>query len=580
MEKKTVLAIVLCIAVWLLWSMLFMEPPPKPDSSDAGVADGGVTGTELAGPAGPATQAGTGPAKDPSGTPAADQAPAERPAERSIELKNKLFVASLTTRGAALASLKLEKYKERDEKRPHDDLGPEDLVSTTEELSLPLRLRFREEKTSFRLSNYSDWELLDSADSEKAVFRYADPADVSIPVITKTFKIEPDSYQLELSVELENRSEASVNEQIILDLFAVYAPPVQSGCMGAPAVPRSPMCMRGEELIPSASGCTSVAQMNPGEARSAEPDVFWTAINEQYFLLAAVPVGVDQSVCRVEARHDNLLISSLMYPEQVIPPGGRTSHLYRIYAGPKQMALMEAVKGGPGEGQREAKLTASVDYGWFSVLCHPMLWLLKKFYGFMGNYGLAIILLTIVIKILLLPLTHKSMKSMAEMAKLKPLMEELKKKYGADKQRLNQEMMNLYKTHKINPMGGCFPMLLQMPIWIALYRMLYSSVELYQAKFISGWILDLSYRDPYFVLPIVLGGTMFLQQWLSPTAADSQQAKMMLYIMPAFFTFIMLYLPAGLVLYIFINSLLSIGHQLIYNKRSRKAAVAAATPAS
>ena len=144
---------------------------------------------------------------------------------------------------------------------------------------------------------------------------------------------------------------------------------------------------------------------------------------------------------------------------------------------------------------------------------------------------------------------------------------------GDDKQRLNQEMMALYKTHKINPMGGCFPMLLQMPIWIALYRMLYSSVELYQAPFIPGWLMDLSYRDPYFILPIMLGGMMFLQQWLSPTAADSQQAKMMLYIMPGFFTFIMLYLPSGLVLYIFVNSALSIVHQLVYNKKLKTPAV-------
>ena len=174
--------------------------------------------------------------------------------------------------------------------------------------------------------------------------------------------------------------------------------------------------------------------------------------------------------------------------------------------------------------------------------------------------------MTILIKLLLLPLTHKSMKSMKDMAKLKPLMEELKKKYKDDKQRLNQEMMNLYKIHKINPLGGCFPMLLQMPIWIALYRMLYSSVELYQTPFIAGWIDDLSWRDPYFIMPIVLGLAMFLQQKLSPTSVDSQQAKMMMYAMPVFMTFIMLYLPSGLVLYIFVNSLLSIGHQLLLNR--------------
>ena len=211
-------------------------------------------------------------------------------------------------------------------------------------------------------------------------------------------------------------------------------------------------------------------------------------------------------------------------------------------------------------------MNEAVNYGIFSFLCLPMLWLLKVFFGLVGNWGVAIIFLTVVVKVILLPLTQKSMKSMKAMSKLKPMMDELKKKYGDDKQRLNQEMMNLYKVHKINPMGGCFPMLLQMPIWIALYRMLYSSVELYQTPFIPGWISDLSYRDPYFIMPIVLGIAMFLQQKLSPTTADSQQAKMMMYAMPVFFTFIMLYLPAGLVLYIFVNSILSIGHQLLYNR--------------
>jgi YidC/Oxa1 family membrane protein insertase len=195
-----------------------------------------------------------------------------------------------------------------------------------------------------------------------------------------------------------------------------------------------------------------------------------------------------------------------------------------------------------------------------------MLWLLKTFYAWIGNYGMAIILLTIIIKLATLPLNQKVMKSQRRMTALKPMMEDLKKKYADDKQRLNQETMALFKSHKVNPMGGCFPMLIQMPIWFALYRMLYSAVELYQTTFIAGWIDDLAYRDPYYIMPLVLGVGMFLQQKLSPTTVDSQQAKMMLYFMPIFFTFIMLFCPAGLVLYILINSALSIGHQVLYNR--------------
>jgi YidC/Oxa1 family membrane protein insertase len=296
----------------------------------------------------------------------------------------------------------------------------------------------------------------------------------------------------------------------------------------------------------------------------------WTGINEQYFLVAAVAMGVDKAVCEIEAAHKEVLTASLMYPEVVIPPGGSVTHQYRLFAGPKRLNFLEDIQGGVGGAEQNAKLDESVDFGWLGFLCHPMLWLLKEFFGLVGNYGIAIVFLTIVIKLLLLPLTQKSMKSMKEMAKLKPMMDDLKKKYGDDKQRLNQEMMALYKSHKINPMGGCFPLLLQMPIWIALYRMLYSAVELYQTPFIPGWIDDMSFRDPYYIMPIVMGLSMFLQQKLSPTSADTQQAKMMLYAMPIFFTFIMLYLPSGLVLYIFVNSILSIAHQLIYNKMTDK----------
>ncbi len=570
MDKKTVMAIVLCVVVWIIWSTLFMETPGPPRGVDGGIADGGVAFDAERGPKDRAEDSRV--AGKPEESP-----PAERPDEGTATIANELLKATFTSRGASLKSLKLARFKERDETKSEDQLGQEDLISTEDESILPLGIRFRKENTSFELGSYTDWQIVRKK-SEEVVFRYVNPKDSQVPVITKTFTVKPDSYLIELAVELENRSESSVKEQIILDMFAEYSPPVQTGCFGVPAAPRTPMCMKGEEVFPSASGCESGAKMNPGEVRSEEPDISWTGISEQYFLMAAIPLGVEQSVCRLEARHDNTMVASLMYPEKDIPPGDTARHLFRFFLGPKQMDLLKQVKGGTvisgaGQDDRSARLDSSIDYGWFSFLCHPMLWLLKNFYSFLGNYGLAIILLTIVIKIVLLPLTNKSMKSMAEMAKLKPLMEELKKKYGDDKQRLNQEMMNLYKTHKINPAGGCFPMLLQMPIWIALYRMLYSSVELYQAPFIKGWLSDLSFRDPYFIMPIVLGATMFLQQKLSPTAADTQQAKMMLYMMPAFFTFIMLYLPSGLVLYIFVNSVLSIAHQWTYNRMKNKPVV-------
>jgi YidC/Oxa1 family membrane protein insertase len=552
MEKKTIIAIVLCIAVWLLWSALFVEPPPKKPVD--GRADGGVTVTQK-------DKTGTKD-KDADVEKDADKVPPdERPDERVAKIKTKLFEAEWSTRGASLKAFKLNDYTERDEEGKKGKRKKENLVSTEKEEYRPFTVRFRAEKTDFKLPRYTDWALVEEA-KDHIIFRYSDPEDDKTPVITKTYTKGEQKYIFDLKVELQNRSESSITEQIVLDTFAGYEKIQSSGCMGAPRVPRAPICLVNEELLE--------VDPTPGTGRTGEPAVMWTGINEQYFLVAAVAMGVDKAVCEIEAGHKGVLTASLMYPEVVIPPGGSVTHEYRLFAGPKRLNFLEDIRGGVGGADQNAKLDESVDFGWLGFLCHPMLWLLKEFFGLVGNYGIAIVFLTIVIKLLLLPLTQKSMKSMKEMAKLKPMMDDLKKKHGDDKQRLNQEMMALYKSHKINPMGGCFPLLLQMPIWIALYRMLYSAVELYQTPFIPGWIDDMSFRDPYYIMPIVMGLSMFLQQKLSPTSADTQQAKMMLYAMPIFFTFIMLYLPSGLVLYIFVNSILSIAHQLIYNKMTDK----------
>jgi YidC/Oxa1 family membrane protein insertase len=184
---------------------------------------------------------------------------------------------------------------------------------------------------------------------------------------------------------------------------------------------------------------------------------------------------------------------------------------------------------------------------------------MQRFYGFVHNWGVAIILLTVLVKTLLYPLTVKSMQSMQEMRKLQPEVEKLKAKFGDDKEKMNQAVMQLYQQHKVNPLGGCLPLLLQMPLWLALYATLQTSVELYRQPFL--WIHDLTAMDPLYVLPLAMGISSFAMQKLSPQPADNAQAKMLLYFMPVFFTFIMLKLPAGLTLYILVNNLLSIAQQ-------------------
>ena len=204
------------------------------------------------------------------------------------------------------------------------------------------------------------------------------------------------------------------------------------------------------------------------------------------------------------------------------------------------------------------------------MFAKALLWVMKGFQKVVGNWGVAIIFLTLLVKLILFPLTHKSMKSMQEMKKLAPEIEKLKAKYGEDKEKLNMAVMQLYKEHKVNPLGGCLPMLLQMPIWLALYGTLQTSVELFQERFL--WIPDLTAKDPYYILPVAMGISSFVMQKISPQPADNRQAKMMLYVMPIFFTYLMLKLPAGLTLYILVNNLLSIAQQQILMRRQPAAA--------
>jgi YidC/Oxa1 family membrane protein insertase len=240
-----------------------------------------------------------------------------------------------------------------------------------------------------------------------------------------------------------------------------------------------------------------------------------------------------------------------------IAPGQAVSRKLTLFGGPKKLASLQT---------QAVPLNDAIDFGFFSVICVPMLWLMRVFFGQFGNWGLAIILLTILVKLATLPLTFKQYKSMAGMKKIQPEMKKLQEKYKEDKVRMQQELMKLYKDHNVNPLSGCLPMLMMMPIYFALYRTIYSAVELYQADFIF-WIRDLSIQDPYYITPLLLGVLMFIQMRLNPSAGDAAQQKIMMNVMPIMFTGMMLFLPSGLVVYILINTLLGIAQQFwMYRK--------------
>jgi YidC/Oxa1 family membrane protein insertase len=276
----------------------------------------------------------------------------------------------------------------------------------------------------------------------------------------------------------------------------------------------------------------------------------WIAMLQHYFISAWVANPKEENNYFGQKRDNGEYVVGFSGPIETIAPGS-TAHLTsQFYAGPKDQARLEAIA---------PNLNLTVDYGFLWWLAVPLFQLLKWLHGVVGNWGVAIILLTLIVKLVLYPLSAASYRSMANMRRVAPQMKRLQERYADDRQKLSQEMMNFYKKEKINPLGGCLPMLLQMPVFISLYWVLFESVELRQAPFFL-WIRDLAVMDPFFVLPILMGGSMFLTQAMSPTVPDPVQARVMKF-MPVMFTVMFLFFPAGLVLYWLVNNLLSIAQQ-------------------
>jgi YidC/Oxa1 family membrane protein insertase len=287
----------------------------------------------------------------------------------------------------------------------------------------------------------------------------------------------------------------------------------------------------------------------------------WVAILQHYFIGAWVADPKDDNHYYGDKREDGDYVVGFKGPVQTIAPGSTGHFTSRFYAGPKDQGRLEEIA---------PNLNLTVDYGILWWLAVPLFQLLKWLESVVGNWGVAIILLTLIVKLVLYPLSAASYRSMANMRRVGPQMKRLQERYSDDRQKLSQEMMAFYKKEKINPLGGCLPMLLQMPVFISLYWVLFESVELRQAPFFF-WIKDLAVLDPYFVLPILMGGSMFLTQALNPPVPDPVQARVMKF-MPIMFTVMFLFFPAGLVLYWLVNNLLSLAQQWFITRQIEGAA--------
>jgi len=281
----------------------------------------------------------------------------------------------------------------------------------------------------------------------------------------------------------------------------------------------------------------------------------WIGAIQHHFLSAVVPTADSQYNYNVAVSGTVSTASLIQTPIIRIAPGGEYTFETTAFVGPKLQAQLEEIA---------ESLSLTVDYGWLTIISHPLFLLLSWVYSFVGNWGLAIIVVTILIKAAFYKLTEASGRSMAKMREIQPRMKSLQDRYKDDRQALSQAMMELYKREKVNPAAGCLPILIQMPFFLAFYWVLLESVEMRQAPF-AFWLTDLSSRDPYFILPIIMGAAMLGQQKLNPTPGDPVQAKVM-QVMPIIFTAFFAFFPSGLVLYWVTNTLLSIAQQWYINK--------------
>ena len=582
MEKRAIYAILLTFVIivfwWILQSKFFPQAPPskpapqeekKEQASPEEKAVKKAVGTEESKPLKVEKSVGKRrvfPKK-----------------EVSIETQN--YWAVFTSDDARLKHFKLKRYENRvsqaaltikltqfvDEvlgKKVENPKEPKplDLVNTSADKYLPLGLTFN----GANLPLDENWEvdkdqlrLLGSGEKGEIIFSKV--MDDGLKVL-KRFKFNSDQYTIHLEVEVQNISSKEVTKQLGLEWIGeielVKLAKEENKDFGLKySFLRNQKVEKKEFGGAGTSGCvpscgSQKTTIEPFET-TEKGDIKWFSFGGEYFTALLIPPPSKEITLSVKGSEKELLKADVMPPPISIPPQEKVSIAYQVYLGPKDENLLKAL------GVGAEKL---VDFGWFTIVAKPLLWFIRLTHVVTGNYGIDIILISILIKIIFIPLTQISMKSMKEMQKVQPEMNRLKEQYKNDKTKLQQEMMLLYKRRKINPMSGCLPMLIQIPVFIALYNALQYSIDMRHAPFFF-WIKDLAAKDPIYITPLIMGATMFIQQKMTPTAGDPAQAKMFL-LMPVMFTFFFLNFPSGLVLYWLVNNVLSIAHQHYMNKKT------------
>ncbi len=541
MDKKTLLAIALSFLVLVVWQLFFAKPAPKP------------VGEAIKTPQGEINEVIPVPAAPPIKEEIAvvDTHPpavsGETTPPREIVVETPLYTATLTTAGGRIAHFTVTKYKNT----IAEDSPPVDLVNENTSVLSP-RVDF-----DTPIGSFTDDVVYTTSSEDSVVITGDGKKDITLTYTGKQFRVEktytfdPKGYGVGFIVAVTNLTDQNSAGDMSISLFDYVDVTKKSwSIFGSYDYPTNYMVFVDKSLKKgTAKGVKAdKAEKIPGTAA-------WFGFDTKYFMTALITKTLAGSEVEITRLSDTMATGTVTMGDVSFPAGGPVKKDMIMYLGPKQVDATDQVG---------YSLSSAIDYGFFGFLSIPLVWLLTFFYSVFKNYGVAIILLTVVVRIVLYPFTYKSMKSMKEMQKVQPLMMELREKYKNDKEKLNQEVMRLYQTHKINPLGGCLPLLLQLPVFIALYKALYVAIELRHSPFIF-WIKDLSEMDPYYISPIIMGASYFIQQKLTPTSMDPTQQKIMLF-MPVIFTVIFLNLPAGLVLYFFVSNLLSIAQQLYMNK--------------
>ncbi|MCP4681048.1 MAG: membrane protein insertase YidC [Desulfobacterales bacterium] len=536
MEKRTILAFILSFLVLILWSFLFT---PKEEQAPVQDKDVISEAPEL-------TQPVPSPVLEKTISKVIPKADS-----KEIVIDTPFYRAIFTNEGPTIKSFQLKNY--------HESADPDspliELVSLEKGMGDFLHMDFEtpslpQKENQIYQIDHEDIHLGPESSPEALVFRSSASNGISM---NQAFSFYPDQYRIVLDIDIFNQSEEPVKGVPSATLMAL--PPSKKkgyySYVGFAALLNNEL----EEI-----------EIDVSEENITRGKIDWIAYEDDYFISAIVPQEPSKAVFQGRLLAAGTLEGTHLGPLISIPPYQQVSLHYDLYFGPRDLKLLKQF----GKG-----LDRAVDFGWTDFIARPLLYILRFFNQYINNYGVSIILLTILVKIIFWPLTHKSYKSMKEMKKLQPRMAKIREKYKGNKQQMNKEMMSLYKTYKVNPMSGCLPMLIQIPVFFALFRVLGSAIELRHAPFML-WMNDLSAPDRLFnfpfsipfmeppygipVLTLLMGASMFIQQKMTPTPGDPAQAKIMMFL-PIIFTVMFINFPSGLVLYWLINNVLSIGQQ-------------------